>query len=166
MFIAYRVVSRLYFHLSVLYVIFAVHGEGPTAIGAILAAYGVAIVIAGPVSAAVIARIGADRALIAGEVIKAAGLVILALDPGLLPLALAGQVVNGIGFGIGQAADPLVLTKMCAGDSVTIGRIAASAQSKMFLATLVAGVSGALLFRIDSVVPLWAAAAASLAAAV
>jgi hypothetical protein len=36
----------------------------------------------------------------------------------------------------------------------------------MFLATLVAGISGALLFRIGSAVPLWAAAAASGAAAV
>jgi MFS family permease len=164
-FLTYRVISRLYFHLSILYVYFAVHRQGTTAIAAILSVYGLAILVAGPVSTRVIGRLGGRRTLVVGELVKATGLFLLVAAPSVLAVDLAGQLVAGLGFGLTSAADPLVAGEVCRGDSKEIGRLQASAQSKMFLATLVAGVAGALLFKVRSPLPLWSAASASLVSA-
>ena len=158
---SYRIVSRLYFHLSVLFVLFAVSGLDTLAIEAVLAVYGLCIVLAGPISRRLLLHTGPITTLVVGESAKALGLVLIAISPGTLTLAFAGQVLNGLGFGLTSTADPVVVNATFAGNPQRIGRFQATAQSLMFLTVLVAGVIGAFMFRWQTSAPLWFAAGAT-----
>lgn len=157
----YRIVSRLYFHLSVLFVLFATAGLGTLAIETVLAVYGLCIMLAGPISRRLLARVGPVSTLVVGESMKAVGLVLIALSPGTVALAFAGQALNGLGFGLTSTADPVVVNAVFEGHPEGIGKFQATAQSLMFLTALVAGVIGAFMFLWEPDSPLWFAAAAT-----
>lgn len=161
---SYRIVSRLYFHLSVLFVLFAVSGLGTLAIETVLAVYGLCIMLAGPISRRLLQQAGPITTLVVGESMKALGLVLIAISPGTVALAFAGQALNGLGFGLTSTADPVVVNATFEGRPEGIGRFQATAQSLMFLTVLVAGVVGAFMFEWRTRSPLWFAAGATLVA--
>lgn len=161
----YRVSSRLYFHLSVLFVLLLTRGQGLVAVEVELAVYGLAIVAAGPVATALGRFDSGRRTLVGGEILKATGLVLLASDPGAPAIAVAAQVINGFGFGLTSMTDPVVVAAALEGDTREMGRFQASAQSLMFLSTLLAGVAGAALFEWRATAPLWFSAGATLVSA-
>lgn len=164
LFVVYRVVSRLYFHLSILYVFLLVRGHSPALVAVILAAYGFALTASTPFSKIVIARLGAGRALVLGEVLKAVGLLMLAFGARSIPVAVASQFVNAAGFCLGAGADPKILGELVKGNPTTLARVQASTQSLMFLAILVSGVGGGLLFALEPALPLVAGGISAVAA--
>lgn len=163
-FVAYRIVSRLYFHLSILYV-FLLHIEHSyAAIAVVLASYGFAMTVATPLCRPVLARLGLGASLATGELLKAVGLAALAVGAHLLPVAIVAQLVNAAGFSLAATADPAAAQRLVARDVEALGRLQSSTQSFMFLAVLVSGVSGGLLFLVAPVLPLVAGAGAAVAA--
>ena len=165
LFVGYRVVSRLYFHLSVLYVILLTWDHGPLAIAAVLAAYGATLSVVGPLTGRWVRTRGAGWSLVVGESLKAAGLLLMAVGGHLLAVALLAQVLNGAGFGLAIAADPVAARSVVGGDVAAMGQLQSSTQSLMFLSVLVSGVAGGFAFLVSERVPLLAGAAAAAAAA-
>ncbi len=162
-FVAYRLVSRGYFHLSVLFVFLLQAGHSVISVACVLAAYGLALAAFTPVTSVVVGKLGAGRALVLGEVLKATGLLVLAIGVRSLPVAIAAQVINAAGFAIAASADPGVLSGIA--DPATARSLQARTQSLMFLALLVCGVAGGALYLAGHRWPVLAAAASALAAA-
>jgi MFS family permease len=168
LFMAYRVVSRLYFHLPVLFLLFwSLHVSYAMAT-LLLAAYSGASTLAGDLAPRLAQRLRAGRLVVLGEFAKSLGLALLIAGtwPGdvSLPVLFAGQVIGGTGFAIALAADGGLLRVVTPGaDAATLGRIQARTQSLMFLATLVAGFIGGVLFDHEGHWAFYAGIGASLA---
>jgi len=162
-FVAYRVVSRGYFHLSILFVYLLTRDHSVLEVALVLGSYGLALAALTPVSSRLVARLGPVRALIAGEVLKAAGLVLLAVGAASVPVAVFAQVVNALGFALAMSADTTVINRLAG--PARVRSLQASTQSWMFVSLLVSGVAGGALYLVDPRLPLAAGAAAALAAA-
>lgn len=166
LFVAYRIISRLYFHLSILYIFLLQAPHGTLVVAVILAAYGVAVSLGTPLGRVVLRSVGPAGALIIGELLKAVGLVLLVLAPASIALALVGQVINAVGFAITTVADPAAVSRVSGGDARVAGRLQSSTQSVMFLALLASGVAGGFLYNVDPRLPLVGGAVAAVLAAV
>lgn len=83
-----------------------VHGVGPAAAGLLLAPLGAASMIAMPVSGRLSDRVGARPVAVAGGVVALAGTVLLALQPGGIPVIVVGAVA--LGFGLGTVGAPAI----------------------------------------------------------
>lgn len=162
-FVAYRVVSRLYFHLSILFVFLLHQGHTVLEITVALAAYGIALSALTPVASAVMARLGPVRALTVGELLKASGLALLVAAPTSLVMVCLGQVLNAAGFALAMSGDPAVVNQL--GSPTRVRALQASTQSLMFMALLGAGVAGGALYLLDPRWPLLAGTVAALCAA-
>ncbi len=161
LFIAYRIVSRLYFHLPVLFIYFLVGGLPLWGIAVALAAYGITMTVAAPLSKIVSARLGERDTLIAAEMLKGAGLGLLLVDVSI-PVAISGEVVCGLGYVLGAGPDALFLRRLSMADK-TFNRIQAASQSYMFVSIFAAGVVGGWLFSQDPDWPLLASVGATAA---
>lgn len=162
-FIAYRLVSRGYFHLSVLFIFLLHAGHSVLSVAVVLAAYGFAMAALTPVTPKLVARLGPGRALMSGELLKAAGLLLLAFGADLLWLAVLAQVINALGFAMALSADAGVLNQIA--EPPRARQLQASTQSLMFLVLMVSGVAGGVLYQVAPRWPIVAGAVAALAAA-
>ncbi|WP_372070932.1 hypothetical protein P7L75_19795 [Tistrella mobilis] len=175
----YRILSRLYFHLPILFVFFYERGLDIFRLELLLAAYGLTICLAvGP--AGRLGRVLPQKGVIAtGEVLKAAGLgmiVAFAMVPVLpAPLDAAGgfwwllaaQIAGGIGYALAQGTDSALLRSLHGDDEVIAYRTHESrTASLIFLAVLVAGTAGSVLYRFAPELPFLAALAAALVSAI
>lgn len=161
---AYRIVSRLYFHLPVLFVFFVLQGFSVFEAELLLGAFGLAVTLSFPLGARLRRGLRLKWIVALGELAKLAGLglVVVSGDPWL---AAVGQAVNGVGFGLTQGTDPALLGKV-APDPEANARAQANTQSWMFLAVLVAGVAGAFAFDADREAVFLASMGSALVAAV
>lgn len=150
-FVGYRVISRLYFHLAVLFPYFWLAGLSLPVVAAALAAYGLAITIVAPWANSVLGARSELEQILMGEALKATGLVVLVVSPSPVG-AILGQVVGGIGYALTAGPDTRLLRRL-APDAATFDRIQANTQSYMFLSILVSGIVGALLYAVDNVLP-------------
>ncbi len=162
-FVAYRLVSRGYFHLSILYVFLLDQGDSVLSVAAVLAAYGLALAALTPLIPTIVARLGPGRSLVAGELTKAVGLIVLAAGAEIIPIAMLAQAINALGFALALSADAALLSRL--GDSSLQRALQASTQSFMFIALLASGVAGGALYLVDPHWPLVAGAVSALAAA-
>ncbi|MDQ1744969.1 MAG: hypothetical protein QOE23_3308 [Pseudonocardiales bacterium] len=162
-FVAYRLVSRGYFHLSVLFIFLLHAGHSVLSVAVVLASYGLAMAALTPVTPKLVARLGPGRALMSGELGKAAGLLLLAFGADHLGLAVLAQVINALGFALAISADAGVLNQIA--EPARVRELQASTQSLMFLALLVSGVAGGALYEVAPRWPIVAGAIAALAAA-
>lgn len=168
LFIAYRVISRLYFHLPVLFLLFwSVQITYGTAT-LLLATYSAASTLAADIMPRLASWLSASRLVQLGEGMKACGLTLLVLAtfPGnvCLSLLILGQCIGGIGFAMALAADGGMLRSVAVNVAPkALGAIQAKTQSLMFMATLVAGFIGGVLFDHEAHWPFYAGIAASLA---
>ncbi|MCW5231583.1 hypothetical protein D8B34_24505 [Verminephrobacter eiseniae] len=139
---AYRVVSRLYFHLPVLFLLFwSLRAEYST-VTLLLAVYSGASTLAADLAPRLGRIMQAMRLVLLGEGMKSLGLALLVIGtmPGAvsLPMLLLGQLVGGTGFALALTADGGLLRVAALGaDAETLGRIQGRTQSMMFIATLV-----------------------------
>ncbi len=165
---AYRVVSRLYFHLPVLFLLFwSLRAEYST-VALLLASYSGASTLAADLAPRLSRVMPAQRLVLLGECMKSLGLAVLVLGslPGQVSLSMlfAGQVIGGTGFALALAADGGLMRIVAPGaDPKALGQIQGRTQSMMFIATLVAGFIGGVLFDHEAHWALYAGIGASLA---
>ncbi len=155
---AYRVVSRAYFHLPILFVFFFKGGLSIVTIELLIAVYGVVVALAPAVTASWTRNRPLPVVLGLGEAIKILGLAALALGPNV-GSALVGQVLSGTGFAFTAGTDSALLSTLCSG--AAFRRREAVTQGWMFAASFVAGAIGAALFSGSSLLPFAASAMAA-----
>jgi MFS family permease len=160
---AYRVVSRAYFHLPILFVFLFNGNLSILAIELLVASYGIVVAIAPLVTGGLAKRLAPPVALAAGEVIKIGGLVALAAGPGITS-ALIGQILSGLGFALTAGADSALLSQLLSGDAFR--KKESATQGWMFTASFVAGAIGAALFSRAALLPFLASAVAAVCAIV
>lgn len=149
LFIAYRVISRLYFHLPVLFLLFWFQHLSYITITLLLALYGIASTFAGGLAFLLARRLSAKHLVALGECFKSLGLwlLILGTSPTFMPALVVGQSIGGAGFSLALAADSALLNSVASNtSSKTFGTILSRTQSLMFVATLFAGAIGGILF--------------------
>lgn len=151
LFMTYRVVSRLYFHLPVLFLLFWSLRTEYRTVTLLLATYSGASTIASDLAPRLSRILPAMRLVLLGEGMKSIGLAMLVFGtlPGQVsvPVLLIAQLIGGTGFALALAADGGLLRVVAPGaDAKTLGEIQGRTQSMMFIATLVAGFIGGVLF--------------------
>jgi len=154
----YRVVSRAYFHLPILFLFFFQGGLSIITIELLIAAYGIVVALAPAVTARWTRNRPLPVLLGLGEVVKILGLVALALGPDIRS-AVVGQVLSGTGFALTAGTDSALLSTLCSG--AAFRRREAMTQGWMFAASFVAGSIGAVLFSAWSLLPFVVSAAAA-----
>lgn len=159
---AYRIVSRLYFHLPVLFVLFFKRGATVWEAELLLAVYGLAVALTAALVPAIARRLGPRNMIIMGEFFKAAGLILLGAVR-LLPVEALGQLLNGLGFALGTGPDSSLLFTLQP-DRALRARFQATSQSWMFISVLGAGAVGAVIFTARSSAVCYASAGAALVA--
>ncbi|MFF9284960.1 hypothetical protein [Streptomyces griseosporeus] len=164
LFTGYRVLSRSYFHLTILFVFLYDRGLSLPTVELTLAVYGAALALAGPVTKPLAARLSLTGAVATGEWLKAAGLLLLAL-PGGLPVAVAGQIIAALGFSLASGTDSALLAEVCRRDGADARAWEGRSGSLTFAAALVAGVLGAILYQASHTAPFYLSAAMSALAA-
>lgn len=152
----YRVASRSYFHLPILVAYFYHYHLGYLQIFVALALYGGMAAFFPRVAAPLFARLSMTSSLIAGEVTKAAGLVLL-LWPQQYWLILCAQVVSGIGFSLTVGTDA-ALARVLRPTGRDARRDESLVQTGMFAASFLAGALGALGFSLATRLPIVASA--------
>ncbi|HET8658736.1 MAG TPA: hypothetical protein VFM55_07030 [Micromonosporaceae bacterium] len=159
---SYGVVSRLYFHLPVLFVFLLLRDYGILAVEVLLAVYGVSLTLASWAGQSLPATLS-QRAVIAfGEALKAVGLVLIVVSTSYWA-AFAGQILAGVGFGLTAGRETALLRAVAPPDRATV--LQGNLQSYIFLSTLVGGVLGAVLFTWAQSLPFLASIASILVAA-
>ncbi|MES2937152.1 MAG: hypothetical protein V4864_05700 [Pseudomonadota bacterium] len=171
LFMAYRVVSRLYFHLPVLFLLFWSLRTEYSTVTLLLAVYSASSTLAADIAPRLGRMMASTRMVILGEGMKSFGLALLVIGtlPGAvsLPMLLTGQVIGGTGFALALAADGGLLRIVAPGaDARTLGVIQGRTQSMMFIATLVAGFIGGVLFDHEMHWAFYAGISASMASMV
>ena len=159
---AYGFASRLYFHLPILLVYIKTFGIGVIETAALLAAYGLAMTAGSMLSGPQASRRTAPQLMAFGEVLKAAGLVLLMVGSDV-PVLLAGQTVAGIGFGFTAGRESAVLRSSVAPDEVDL--VQGNLQSWLFGASLVGMFTGSVLYLQAEWLPFAGGIVASLIAA-
>lgn len=144
---AYRIVSRLYFHLPVLFVFFILQDFSIFGAELLLGVFGLAVTLSFPLGTRLRTRLRLKWIIATGELLKLAGLALI-IATGEIWIAAAGQLLNGIGFSLTQSTDPALLGKVAARPEDN-AKAQANTQSYMFLSVLVAGVVGAFIFDAD-----------------
>jgi len=155
LFVCYRIASRLYFHLPVLFLYFFTLEFGVLPTVVLLAAYGGAITVCSEAGAWLSRRLSKKYVVMVGETLKAANVVLIlaGTQPGHTSfwIPLLGQIVGGCGFAIAISTDSgLLRTITESGGNALFGKVQARSQTLMFVATLVSGISGALLYANSS----------------
>jgi predicted MFS family arabinose efflux permease len=162
-FVRYRALSRAYFHLPVLFVYLYAGGLPVAVVEVLLAVYGLLIVLGAPASGRLLQRMSLRAVVCLGEALKVAGVALLAAGP-RVPTALAGQAVGALGYSLAAGTDSALLSGLAGGDRELYRRYEARSAAAIFLAALVGGVVGAVLFVRERALPFWASVACSLAA--
>lgn len=165
LFYVYRIASRCYFHLPILFVFFYVQHLGLIPVELLLAAYGVAILATANLGVTLLGSLRRKHVIVAGEALKAVGLLVIVLDPQNFWTDLVGQLAAGAGFSLGISNDGALLRSLVRDPATDVfNRTQSNTQSYMFLATMFAGMSGAALFSQVHVLPFFASVLANVVA--
>lgn len=152
LFVAYRFLSRFYFHLPVLLVYLLTGGLSILAVELLLAAYGLVIVVASPWSKGLVERWSLRTVVGAGEALKVVGVGLLAISPDL-PTAIPGQLVGALGYSIAAGTDSALLGAVAGDDRDAYRRYERTSATGIFVGALIGGVLGALLYTVDDQLP-------------
>lgn len=144
-FYLYRVISRLYFYLPVLVIIFLKSNLALFQTGILLAVYGLTIVLFQISSGIIADRWGRKNSIGLGELLKALGLFLLWIGDSVGLYAL-GQVFCGLGYVLASGADSAFLYASLSdlGRADEYRKHEARSASFMFVSVFVAGVIGGL----------------------
>mgnify|MGYP006198143259 CR=1 FL=1 len=169
-FTTYRVLSRSYFHLPVLWVWLAVEQSiSVWGVAVLLALYSGTLTFGAPFAQRLQRRLPPGRSIVLGELTKALGLAVVLLAGDVVAVVALGQVIGGLGYSLGQGPDS-VLLRTFYGDSddeaAAYGTQESRSMSWVFAAVLVAGVAGGFLYDAAPASPFVASVAVTLLAAV
>lgn len=163
-FVIYRSVSRLYFYLPILVMLFVSNGYTYLQVGILISAYSAAVFIAEIPVNLIIRSIAAKTSIIAGEGIKAAGLVALASSTSFHE-ALLAQIAMGFGYAIAAAGDSVVMTSSRL-DSESYDRVQRVAHVMVLSVVISASIIGGVVAQFwSAVTAVWISAPAPVLAA-
>lgn len=170
LFISYRVVSRLYFQLPVLFLHLHMVQMGLYNTIALLVVYGLVTTVTATLGTALLRHMRQKAVVALGELMKGAGLFLVILGTGVgstdFWTVMAAQVIGGTGFSLAISTDSSLLrTVTAAGGNDLFMRVQSRSQSLMFIATLVAGCIGSILYDYEAHWPFYAALATNLLSA-
>ncbi|HHW39259.1 MAG TPA: MFS transporter [Bacillales bacterium] len=152
LFYLYRIFSRLYFHLPILFVYFYVSGFTVFYVEILLAVYGLMIMIGTGINKVFIKTSKHRKIMISiGEVTKAAGLFFL-LIANTFEIFLIGQILSGIGYGLTAGIDSSILEAILS-PKEDYKREESNSASYMFIAGLIAGIVGSVFFSYNQEIP-------------
>lgn len=169
-FVLYRITSRMYFHLPVLFLLLYISEIDLYNIIVLLAVYGMTTIISANLSTYLMRYMRLKVIVALGESLKAVGLLLIIMGTRVgnidfFPILL-GQIVGGCGFSLALSTDSNLLKTLAVGfPANTFGDIQARSQSLMFIATLFAGFLGGLLFAYEAHWPFYASFFVALIAA-
>ncbi|WP_298446195.1 hypothetical protein [Ferrimicrobium sp.] len=142
---AYRIASRAYFHLPIVFPFLYLHHFTLLSIAGLLALYGLVIAIGRFLLLPLNRRLSVGGHLVTGEVLKIVGLLLLLAPLSTLDVATS-QVLSGLGFCMTAGTDTALASRLRHGEEYR--RSEARTQMGMFLVSFTAGVVGALLFTV------------------
>lgn len=147
-FYCYRVLSRSYFHLPILWVWFVEgHGVRVWTAALLLAVYSATLTFGAPLATRLRGLLPGTRSMLAGEVIKIAGLLGLVFAGGDVAGVVAAQLVGGIGYSLAQGPDSVLLRSLFKdGEAGEYSGHESRSMSLVFVAVLLAGVAGGYLY--------------------
>lgn len=147
-FYGYRVLSRAYFHLPILWVWFVEDHRVRVWVAAILlATYSATLIFGAPIARRLQHYLPPARSMLVGEIVKAAGLLGLVLSGGNVPGVIAAQLVGGIGYSLAQGPDSVLLRSLYNDDETTeYSSHESRSMSLVFVSVLAAGVAGGFLY--------------------
>lgn len=151
-FYLYRIFSRLYFHVPVLFVYFYQLGLSVVQIELLLAIYGIVLILAPKAVIRLKNRYRQKTIIVIGELIKAGGLLCFILSDKLVILILA-QILSGLGYSFTAGSDSNLLRKIFGtykGDKYEYKQIEAKSNSYMYISFLTAGVLGSMIFSVNN----------------
>jgi hypothetical protein len=163
LFYAYRIISRLYFHLPVLFVFFVQQRFTLLQVEVLLAVYGLVVSLCAKIGPRLARRLPRKGIIAFGELVKVAGLALVVTAPSVW-VAGIGQALNGFGYSLTAGTDSSVLRALVDSPEAN-ARAQSNTQSYMFLAVLVSGVAGAVIFARSASWVFYASMAAALLAA-
>lgn len=147
----YRIFSRMYFYLPILFPFFYLAGQSVLKIEILLAAYGMAIMLLLGLAKKITIRLGHKNALLIGEALKIIGLFGLLLYAKNFSVLLALQVIMGFGYAMIAGNDTVILQQSFTDrTSPECQSIQAKTNSYMFLSLLFSGLLGAMIFKSSS----------------
>lgn len=149
LFYTYRIFSRLYFHLAVLFVYFYINGIDFFYIELLLAIYGITLMISSQWKNKLFSHLPERTIISLGEIIKAVGLLCFTVGPHMTVLVIA-QILSGVGYSLTAGTDSSLLKKMLLEEEKNLFKsIESSSNSYMFLSFLLAGIIGSILFKLN-----------------
>ncbi|MNM21320.1 Major Facilitator Superfamily protein [compost metagenome] len=161
LFYVYRIVSRCYFHLPILFIFFYRQDLSLPVIELMLAAYGLVVMLTAKWNVKAMRRMAQPKVIALGECLKGLGLVLLITAPHPAVL-LAGQIVCGLGYSLAAGTDSSLLRSLFEeGDQEKYRRTESSSASFMFLSVLLAGIVGSVLMESGMRIPFYLSIAAN-----
>lgn len=151
-FYAYRILSRLYFHLPIILVFLLDRGLPLWQVSVVLATYGLTLTVSPRASGLAVARLGEKATLVTGEALKGFGIVLLVAEPHFVP-ALLAQIIGGLGYSVAAGPDMALLRKITGSDKDLFNKVQSNTQSYMFLSILVSSVLGGVFYAQSQVLP-------------
>ncbi len=144
----YRIFSRMYFYLPIIFPLLYYHGQNELEIEILLAVYGVSIVLLSGIVKYVTFKIGHKNALIFGELSKIAGLVLLMFYANNFEMSVIAQLVMGMGYTFIVGNDTVILQQTFSSEnSVEYHRIQSITNGYMFISLLFSGVIGIIIYK-------------------
>jgi hypothetical protein len=170
LFIMYRVTSRLYFHLPVLFLHLYTAEIGFYNVIDLLALYGLVTMVTSGLGTALLPYLRQKNIIALAELLKAAGLLLIIVGTWVgatsLWVIVLAQIIGGCGFSVAISTDSSLLRTITTGASADLpAQVQARSQSLMFIATLVAGSLGGILFAYEAHWPFYASFIVALASA-
>lgn len=148
-FYMYRFISRLYFYLPVLVIYFVARTHSLFSIGLLLCAYSLAVLVLEGQATRIAERVGTRHSIIGGELIKAAGLALLAgaSDFGVLLLA---QLMIGLGYCVATSGEALLVSRTFSHGPLH-AQVQRNAHVLVLLGVVAACVAGGVVAQLYSV---------------
>lgn len=148
-FYLYRIFSRLYFHLPILFVFFDMQHLSVLYIELLLSAYGLVIVFTAKWNVKLMRYWEQKHVIACGEFLKGLGLALLVIDQHFYTM-LAGEIICGLGYSLAAGTDSSLLRSLCdAQDQKQYQKVESGSASYMFLSVLLAGIIGSIVFNYD-----------------
>lgn len=146
-FYIYRIISRSYFHLPVLFVYFYIKDIPLLQIELLLAVYGFMLIISSKWNVLLGQRLKKKYVIALGEIIKAIGLVCFLFSSNILIL-IVGQILSGIGYSLAVGTDASLLRSLFSNEmSEQYKKVESSSNSFMFISFLLSGILGSIIFQ-------------------
>ena len=144
----YRIFSRMYFYLPIMFPLFYFAGESVLNVELLLAAYGLSTIAFLPIAKIIIKHIGHKYIIEFGEVFKILGLIILIFYANNLFISFVAQALMGLGYAFIVGNDTMILQQTFGYEnSGEYQSVQSKTNSYMFLALLFSGLIGAIIFK-------------------